>query len=192
MALPEMTIVGNLTDDPILRFTNAGRAVANFTVAASKRILNEQTNQWEEAGALFQRCTVWGKYAENVAESLHKGDNVIAVGQVAQRSYTTRDTNEERHVVEMNVREVGVALRYATAQVVRNPRDDQSSGGWGQGQQQRPAQGQNQGQYQGQQVASGPAGNPQGNQAQWGAPAGGQPGDSWGGGGVGYAEEPPF
>lgn len=110
------TIVGNLTNDPELRFTPSGAAVASFTVASTPRILDKTTNEWKDGDALFMRCSVWRQYAENVAESLSKGSRVIVTGRLKQRSYETRE-GEKRTVVEMEVDEVGPALKYATAKV---------------------------------------------------------------------------
>ena len=111
-----VTIVGNLTNDPELRFTPSGAAVASFTVASTPRVLDKATNEWKDGEALFMRCSVWRQYAENVAESLTKGARVIVTGRLKQRSYETRE-GEKRTVVEMEVDEVGPALKYATAKV---------------------------------------------------------------------------
>ena len=111
-----VTIVGNLTNDPELRFTPSGAAVASFTVASTPRVLDKATNEWKDGEALFMRCSVWRQYAENVAESLTKGSRVIVTGRLKQRSYETRE-GEKRTVVEMEVDEVGPALKYATAKV---------------------------------------------------------------------------
>lgn len=114
--LPEVTVVGTLTADPELRFTPAGVAVANFTVASNSRKLNKSTNEWEDGDATFLRCTVWKEYAENVAESLAKGTKVIARGVLKQRSFETRE-GEKRTVFELDVEEIGPTLRWATAKV---------------------------------------------------------------------------
>ena len=111
-----VTIVGNLTNDPELRFTPSGAAVASFTVASTPRVLDKATNEWKDGEALFMRCSVWRQYAENVAESLTKGSRVIVTGRLKQRSYETRE-GEKRTIVEMEVDEVGPALKYATAKV---------------------------------------------------------------------------
>ena len=124
-----VTIVGNLTNDPELRFTPSGAAVASFTVAASSRYLDRQTNEWKDSDPVFMRCSVWRQYAENVAESLQKGMRVIVQGRLKQRSYETRE-GEKRTVVEMEVDDVGPALRYATAKITRTQRGD-SGGGYG-------------------------------------------------------------
>lgn len=113
-----ITIVGNLTADPELRFTSNGAAVANFTVASTPRTFDRQTNEWKDGDALFMRCNIWREAAENVAESLGKGSRVIVTGRLKQRSFETRE-GEKRTVVEMEVDEVGPSLRYATAKVNR-------------------------------------------------------------------------
>lgn len=135
-----ITVVGTMVADPELRFTPAGAAVANFRIASNPRQFNKQTNQWEDQEALFLTCNVWRQAAENVAESLTKGMRVIVQGRLRQRSYETRE-GEKRTVFEVEVDEVGPSLRYATAQVNRNPREDGGQGGFGGGQQQSPQQG---------------------------------------------------
>lgn len=110
------TVVGNLTADPELRFTPSGAAVANFTVASTPRTFDKQAGEWVDGDALFLRCNVWRQPAENVAESLTRGMRVIVQGRLRQRSFETRE-GEKRTVVEMEVDEVGPALRYATAKV---------------------------------------------------------------------------
>jgi single-strand DNA-binding protein len=122
-----VTIVGNLTSDPELRFTPSGAAVASFTVASTPRVLDKATNEWKDGEALFMRCSVWRQYAENVAESLAKGSRVIVTGRLKQRSFETRE-GEKRTVVEMDVDEVGPALKYATAKVNKVAR---GGGGFG-------------------------------------------------------------
>ena len=119
-----VTVVGNLTNDPELRFTPSGAAVASFTVASSSRVLDKTTNEWKDGETVFMRCSVWRQYAENVAESLTKGTRVIVQGRLKQRSYETRE-GEKRQVMELEVDDVGPALRYATAKVTRT----QSQGG---------------------------------------------------------------
>jgi single-strand DNA-binding protein len=123
-----VTIVGNLTADPELRFTPSGAAVASFTVASTPRVLDKATNEWKDGDSLFMRCSVWLQYAENVAESLTKGARVIVTGRLKQRSYETRE-GEKRTVVEMEVDDIGPALRYATAKVNRISRG--GGGGFG-------------------------------------------------------------
>lgn len=127
-----VTVIGNLTADPELRFTPSGAAVASFTVAASSRYLDKQSNEWKDSDPVFMRCSVWRQYAENVAESLQKGMRVIVQGRLRQRSYETRE-GEKRTVVEMEVDDVGPALRYATAKVTRIARTDGAGGGGGYG-----------------------------------------------------------
>ena len=181
-----ITIVGNLTADPNLRFTGNGVAVADFTVASTPRTFDRQSGQWRDGETLFLRCTVWREYAENVADSLSKGMRVIVQGRLTQSSYE-RD-GQKRTSYEVQVEEVGPVLRYAKAQVTRTPRQDGGfSGGRGggqasgYGQQQAPAQpAQNQADY---------------SQGAYGAPAGGQAGDPWStpaAGGSSFDEEPPF
>ena len=126
-----ITVVGNLTDDPELRFTSSGAAVANFTVASTPRFFDKQTNDWKDGDALFLRCSIWRQAAENVAESLHKGTRVIVQGRLKQRSYETRE-GEKRTVYELDVDEVGPALRYATTKVSKVSRSG-GGGGFGGG-----------------------------------------------------------
>jgi single-strand DNA-binding protein len=117
-----ITVVGNLVADPELRFTPSGAAVANFRVASTPRVLDKATNEWKDGESLFITCNVWRQYAENVAESLTKGMRVIVTGRLKQRSYETRE-GEKRTVVEMDVDDVGPALKSATAKVNRVQRD---------------------------------------------------------------------
>jgi single-strand DNA-binding protein len=124
-----ITIIGNLTNDPELRFTPSGAAVANFTVASTPRQFDRQTNEWKDGEALFLRCSIWRQAAENVAESLTRGMRVVVQGRLQQRSYETRE-GEKRTVIEMQVDEVGPSLRYATAKVNRTQRGS-SGGGFG-------------------------------------------------------------
>lgn len=123
-----ITVVGNVVNDPELRFTPAGLAVANFRVAQTPRKFNSQTNEYEDGEALFLTCNVWRRMAENVAESINKGMRIIVTGRLRQRSYQTKE-GEQRTVYEIEVDEVGPSLRYASASVTRNPRDDQPAGG---------------------------------------------------------------
>jgi single-strand DNA-binding protein len=123
-----VTIVGNLTADPELRFTPSGAAVANFRVASTPRVLDKATNEWKDGEPFFITCNVWRQYAENVAESLTKGSRVIVTGRLKQRSYETRE-GEKRTVLELEVDEVGPSLRYATAKVNRISRG--GGGGFG-------------------------------------------------------------
>ncbi|CMQ37019.1 single-stranded DNA-binding protein [Mycobacterium tuberculosis] len=113
-----ITIVGNLTADPELRFTPSGAAVANFTVASTPRIYDRQTGEWKDGEALFLRCNIWREAAENVAESLTRGARVIVSGRLKQRSFETRE-GEKRTVIEVEVDEIGPSLRYATAKATR-------------------------------------------------------------------------
>lgn len=119
-----ITLIGNLTADPELRFTPSGAPVANFTVASTPRTFDRQSGEWRDGDAMFLNCAVWRQYAENVAESLQKGMRVIVQGRLKSRSYETRE-GERRTVFEIDVEEIGPALRYATAKVTR------SSGGGG-------------------------------------------------------------
>lgn len=124
-----ITVIGNLTADPELRFTPAGAAVANFTVASTPRTFDRQTNEWKDGEALFLRCNIWREAAENVAESLTRGSRVIVSGRLKQRSYETRE-GEKRTVVELEVDEIGPSLRYATAKVNKANRGG-GGGGFG-------------------------------------------------------------
>ena len=126
-----ITVVGNLTADPELRFTPSGAAVASFTVASTPRTFDRQTNEWKDGEALFLRCSIWRQAAENVAESLQRGTRVVVSGRLKQRSFETRE-GEKRTVIEMDVDEVGPSLRYATAKVNKTQRGS-SSGGYGSG-----------------------------------------------------------
>ncbi|WP_062209774.1 single-stranded DNA-binding protein [Streptomyces sp. NBRC 109706] len=182
-----ITVVGNLVDDPELRFTPSGAAVAKFRVASTPRIFDRQTSEWRDGESLFLTCSVWRQAAENVAESLTKGTRVIVQGRLKQRSYEDRE-GVKRTVFELEVDEVGASLRSATAKVTRAAgRGGQGGGGggWGGGQ----------GGPAGGQQGGGPASG--GDPWATGAPAGGQQGGGWGGGGGGgggggYSDEPPF
>jgi len=125
-----ITVVGNLTDDPELRFTPSGAAVSNFRVASTPRTFDRQSGEWRDGDPLFLSCSVWRQMAEHVAESLERGMRVVVTGRLKQRSYETRE-GEKRTVVELDVDEVGPSLRYATAKVTRTQR---SGGGFGGGQ----------------------------------------------------------
>jgi single-strand DNA-binding protein len=118
-----VTVVGNLTADPELRFTPSGAAVANFTVASTPRTFDRQTGEWKDGEALFLRCSLWRQPAENVAESLTRGARVIVQGRLKQRSFETKE-GEKRTVVELEVDEIGPSLRYATARVNKVARSD--------------------------------------------------------------------
>jgi single-strand DNA-binding protein len=126
-----ITVIGNLTADPELRFTPSGAAVANFTVASTPRTFDRQSGEWKDGDALFLRCNVWRQAAENVAESLTRGMRVMVSGRLRQRSFETRE-GEKRTVVELEVDEVGPSLRYATAKVNKVNRGS-GSGGYGGG-----------------------------------------------------------
>jgi single-strand DNA-binding protein len=162
-----ITVVGNLTADPELRYTQGGLAVANFTIASTPRTFDRQANDWKDGEALFLRASCWREFAEHVAGSLTKGSRVVATGRLKQRSYDDRDGNK-RTAIELEVDEIGPSLRYATAQVTRAPGG--SSGGGGRGQ-----------------VAAGGADEP------WaaGAPAAGGADDVWNTPGS-YNDETPF
>ncbi|MFJ8475078.1 single-stranded DNA-binding protein [Kitasatospora sp. NPDC094011] len=200
-----ITLVGNLVDDPELRFTPSGAAVAKFRIASTPRTFDRQTNEWKDGESLFLTCNVWRQPAENVAESLQRGMRVIVQGRLRQRSYETKE-GEKRTVFEVEVDEVGPSLRSATAKVTRANRSggpggapgggfggQQGGGGGGQG---------GWGGGGGQQGGGNWGGNSGGGQSgpsddPWAssAPSGGnQGGGSWGGApsGGGYSEEPPF
>jgi len=125
-----ITVVGNLTSDPELRFTPSGAAVANFTIASTPRTFDRQANEWKDGDTLFLRCSVWRQVAENVAESLQRGTRVIVQGRLKQRSYETKE-GEKRTVVELEVDEVGPSLRYATTKVNKTSRGGGGGGGGG-------------------------------------------------------------
>ncbi|QYH34894.1 single-stranded DNA-binding protein [Salinibacterium sp. M195] len=133
-----ITVVGNLTADPELRYTQGGLAVANFTIASTPRTFDRASNEWKDGEALFLRASCWREFAEHVAGTLTKGSRVIAQGRLRQRSYETKE-GEKRTSMELEVDEVGPSLRYATAQITRAPRDSsapraaQQSGGAQQG-----------------------------------------------------------
>lgn len=127
MSATHLTIVGNLTADPELKFTASGAAVVNFTVAASDRVLDKATNEWKDGEATFIRCSIWRTYAENVAESLVKGCRVIVTGKLKSRTYETPE-GAVRTVYELEADEIGAAMRYATLQITRRTRGDSSPG----------------------------------------------------------------
>jgi single-strand DNA-binding protein len=122
-----ITVTGNITGDPELRFTPSGAAVANFTIASTPRKFDKASNEWKDGETLFLRCSVWREQAENVAESLQRGTSVIAQGRLTSRSYETKE-GEKRTVVELEVDEIGPTLRRATARVVKAQR--QGAGGF--------------------------------------------------------------
>lgn len=183
-----ITVTGNLTGDPELRFTPSGAAVANFTVASTPRIYDRQSGEWKDAETLFMRCSIWREAAENVAESLTRGARVIVTGKLISRTFDTRE-GEKRTVMEMQVDEIGPSLKYATAQVTKTTRG--SSGGgygggggnFGSGNQQQSDPWATSGQQGGGQQQGGNAPGQQGSQS-------GQQG-GWGGGAPSY-DEPPF
>ena len=129
-----ITVVGNLTADPELRYTQGGLAVANFTIASTPRTFDRASNEWKDGEALFLRASCWREFAEHVAGTLTKGSRVIAQGRLRQRSYETKE-GEKRTSMELEIDEIGPSLRYATAQITRAPRDSsapraaQQSGG---------------------------------------------------------------
>jgi single-strand DNA-binding protein len=127
-----ITVIGNLTDDPELRFTPSGAAVAKFRVASTPRVMDRQSGEWKDGEPLFLSCSVWRQAAENVAESLQRGARVIVSGRLRQRSYETRE-GEKRTVYELEVDEIGPSLRYATAKVQKMSRSGGGGGGFGSG-----------------------------------------------------------
>ncbi|WP_042415841.1 single-stranded DNA-binding protein [Streptacidiphilus anmyonensis] len=187
-----ITLVGNLVDDPELRFTPSGAAVAKFRIASTPRTFDRQTNEWKDGESLFLTCNVWRQPAENVAESLQRGMRVIVQGRLRQRSYETKE-GEKRTVFEVEVDEVGPSLRSATAKVTRAQRSGGPGGGFGGGQQ-------GGGGYGGGQQGGGWGGGSQSGPSDdpWAssAPAGGggqQGGGGWGApAGGGFSDEPPF
>jgi single-strand DNA-binding protein len=198
-----ITVIGNITGDPELRFTPSGAAVANFTVASTPRAFDRQSNEWKDGETLFMRCSVWRDAAENVAESLGRGTRVIVSGRLKSRSYETKE-GEKRTVVEMEVDEVGPSLRYASAKVTKTQR---GSGGGGFGGQQGGGQQSGGGQEDPWATGAGSSQGGQGNQGGWSGsgnnapaaqPAGNQGGNQgggqqggWGNNAPGY-DEPPF
>lgn len=127
-----VTVVGNLTADPELRFTNSGVALATFTIASTPRTFDRASNEWKDGEALFLRASVWREFAEHVASSLTKGSRVIATGRLKQRSYETKE-GEKRSTIELEVEEIGPSLRYATAQISRSQSRGAVAGGAGAG-----------------------------------------------------------
>jgi len=125
-----ITVIGNLTDDPELRFTPSGAAVAKFRVASTPRYMDRASGEWKDGEPLFLSCTVWRQAAEHVAESLQRGARVIVSGRLRQRSYETRE-GEKRTVIELEVDEIGPSLRYATAKVQKMSRSGSGGGGFG-------------------------------------------------------------
>lgn len=131
-----ITVIGNLTGDPELRFTPSGAAVVNFTIASTPRTFDRQSQEWKDGEALFLRCSAWRQLAENVAETLTRGARVIASGRLTQRSWEDKE-GQKRTTVELQVDEVGPSLRFATAKVIRAARGESggysSGGGYGSG-----------------------------------------------------------
>jgi len=125
-----LTVIGNLTNDPELRFTPSGAAVANFTIASTPKTFDRNSNEWKDGETLFLRCAVWKEPGENVAESLTKGMRVIISGRLKSRSYETKE-GEKRTVIELEVDEIGPSLRYATAKVNRTQRNGGQAPGGG-------------------------------------------------------------
>ncbi|MFI7707199.1 single-stranded DNA-binding protein [Nonomuraea sp. NPDC049480] len=175
-----ITIVGNLVDDPELRFTPTGQAVARFRIASTPRFMDRQTNEWKDGESLFLTCNVWRQAAENAAESLQRGMRVIVQGRLKQRSYETKE-GEKRTVYEVEVDEVGPSLRNATAKVNRTSRQGGGGGGFGGGPADDP-------------WASATPAPPQGGGYQGGGGGGGGGQQSGGGfgGGNDFSDEPPF
>lgn len=159
-----ITVIGNLTADPELRFTQSGHAVASFTIASTPRQFDKQANEWRDGEALFMRCSIWRDAAENVAESLEKGSRVVAQGRLVQRSFTDREGND-RTSIELQVDEIGPSLRYATAKPQKVDRRPNGGGGGG--------------------YSSGPGNGAQGGYGTQ------QSGGTWGRGGEEY-DRPPF
>ncbi len=192
-----ITVVGNLTADPELRFTPSGAAVANFTVASTPRQFDRQTNEWKDQETLFLNCSVWRQAAENAAESLQRGMRVIVQGRLKARSYETRE-GEKRTVFEIDVEEVGPSLKMATAKVSKTSRSGPGGGGgsYGGGGDDPWASGGQQGQQSGgQQQGGGWGGQQGGGQQSGGGSYGGgqQSNDPWAAPGGGpSSEEPPF
>jgi single-strand DNA-binding protein len=191
-----ITVVGNLVDDPELRFTPSGAAVAKFRVASTPRTFDRQTNEWKDGESLFLTCSVWRQAAENVAESLTKGTRVVVQGRLKQRSYEDRE-GIKRTVYELDVDEVGASLRNATAKITKTTGRGGQGGGFGGGGQGGGGQGGGGwGGGQGGQGGGAPAGDPWATSAPAGGGQGGSGGGGgggWGGGsGGGYSDEPPF
>jgi single-strand DNA-binding protein len=178
----QITIAGNLVEDPELRFTPAGQPVARFRIASTPRYLDKATNEWKDGDSLFLTCNVWRQAAENVAESLTRGMRVIVSGRLRQRSYETKE-GEKRTVYEVEVDDVGPSLRNASAKVNRVARSGGDGGGYGGGGGQRSSGGQGGG---GRSSSGGGQGNSGGN-------SGGGESDPWAtDGSGGFSDEPPF
>lgn len=175
---PIITVVGNLTGDPELRYVSSGTPVASFTVASTPRTQNRQTQQWEDGEPMFIRCSVWREYGENVAESLSKGMRVVVTGRLTVRTY---DYNgQQRTSLEMQVDEIGPSLRYARAQVTKTTSGAPRSGG---------------GNFGGNSYQGGNAGGYQQSAPSYNAPQGGSAHDPWQSvpqGGTAFDDNPPF
>ncbi|MFG3282768.1 single-stranded DNA-binding protein [Streptomyces sp. NPDC048111] len=190
-----ITVVGNLVDDPELRFTPSGAAVAKFRVASTPRTFDRQTNEWKDGESLFLTCSVWRQAAENVAESLQRGMRVVVQGRLRQRSYEDRE-GVKRTVYELDVEEVGPSLKNATAKVTKTTGRG-GQGGYGGGGQQQGGGSWGGAPSGGQQSGGGaPADDPWASSAPAGGSqpqSGGGGGGGWGGSsGGGYSDEPPF
>jgi single-strand DNA-binding protein len=172
----QITIAGNLVDDPELRFTPAGQPVARFRVASTPRFRDNSTGEWKDGDSLFLTCNVWRQAAENVAESLTRGMRVLVSGRLRQRSYETKE-GEKRTVYEVEVDDVGPSLRNASAKVNRIARSGSGDGGYGGGQR----------------GSGGSGGRPSGGQGSSGGGHGGAEADPWASeSSGGYSDEPPF
>jgi single-strand DNA-binding protein len=172
----QITIAGNLVDDPELRFTPAGQPVARFRVASTPRFRDNTSGEWKDGDSLFLTCNVWRQAAENVAESLTRGMRVIVSGRLRQRSYETKE-GEKRTVYEVEVDDVGPSLRNASAKVNRIARSGSGDGGYGGGQR----------------GSGGSGGRPSGGQSSSGGGHGGADADPWASDSSGgYSDEPPF
>ncbi|AQT73359.1 MULTISPECIES: single-stranded DNA-binding protein [Streptomyces] len=190
-----ITVVGNLVDDPELRFTPSGAAVAKFRVASTPRTFDRQTNEWKDGESLFLTCSVWRQAAENVAESLQRGMRVIVQGRLRQRSYEDRE-GVKRTVYELDVEEVGPSLKNATAKVAKTTGRGGQGGYGGGGQQQGGGGGWGGAPSGGQQGGGAPSDDPWASSAPAGGQQQGGGGGGWGGSsggsGGGYSDEPPF
>lgn len=197
-----LTIIGNLTGDPELRFTPSGAAVANFTVASTPRMYDRTSGEWKDGETLFMRCSVWRDAAENVAESLGRGTRVVVSGRLKSRSYETKE-GEKRTVIELEVDEIGPSLRYASAKITKTQRGSGGFGGGGGGASGQGGQGGagGGGGYGGGRADADPwatrpaGGGPSGGTGD--GPQGGPAGAGGSGGGAGWGsgpsyDEPPF
>ncbi|HKU10506.1 MAG TPA: single-stranded DNA-binding protein [Sinomonas sp.] len=194
-----ITVIGNLTNDPELRFTPSGSAVANFTVASTPRTFDRQSNEWKDGETLFLRASIWREAAENVAESLTKGMRVIVSGRLKSRSYETKE-GEKRTVIELEVDEIGPSLRYASAKVNRTQRSGGQGGNFGGGNFGGGNSGGNPGGGSGNNWGGGQGSQNQGGNSGGWSGGGAQNDDPWatpgvsnaGGWGSGSDSEPPF